>query len=341
MNDTRADKKVDEISRLLERIDRVGPAAKRNIPPRNLPSEQISQPRDATPRRDPVPSQRDLQFAMEYRAFLAGKQSAGPGPWVYLLITTLNTIVITLVAALVLGNMRHDLFPLRFGRAPADAPPSASGKAMRSITLQPVGTPEHPLRLEAGKRTRLPLQISPANAVTDSYFLILSGVPSLTSVTGATRIGTDIWLVPPNAIGQIDVAVADGPGIPSRFGIQLRYSNGVEAARAEGWLIVEASAAEAATARPDASATAGMITQAEHLLVRGDIVAARTLYERAAEAGNAEAALTLGATYDPSRLWFLGTLGVAGNKQRAREWYVRADKLGHPDAKARLGALGN
>jgi hypothetical protein len=30
-----------------------------------------------------------------------------------------------------------------------------------------------------------------------------------------------------------------------------------------------------------------------------------------------------------------------GNRERARQWYVRADQLGHPDAKSRLKSLGN
>jgi TPR repeat protein len=30
---------------------------------------------------------------------------------------------------------------------------------------------------------------------------------------------------------------------------------------------------------------------------------------------------------------------MVGNKERARHWYERAQRLGHPDAKARIGAL--
>jgi TPR repeat protein len=68
-------------------------------------------------------------------------------------------------------------------------------------------------------------------------------------------------------------------------------------------------------------------------------VGARALYERAAELGSAPAALALGTTYDPNRLWSLGALGLAGNKERARHWYRRASELGSAEAKARLAAL--
>lgn len=47
------------------------------------------------------------------------------------------------------------------------------------------------------------------------------------------------------------------------------------------------------------------------------------------------------ATYDPNRLWSLGVFGMVGNKERARQWYQRADQLGHPEAKERLRMLGD
>jgi len=84
-----------------------------------------------------------------------------------------------------------------------------------------------------------------------------------------------------------------------------------------------------------------LVAKGDRLLEKGDIVAARTMYQRAAEMGSGSAALTLGATYDPTRLWSLGALGMVGNKERARQWYARASELGNPDAKAWLMALGN
>ena len=47
------------------------------------------------------------------------------------------------------------------------------------------------------------------------------------------------------------------------------------------------------------------------------------------------------ATHDPHRLWFMGAIGMVGNKDRARLWYQRADQLGHPEAKEWLKALGD
>jgi TPR repeat protein len=76
------------------------------------------------------------------------------------------------------------------------------------------------------------------------------------------------------------------------------------------------------------------------LIAKGDVAGARALYQRAAEQHSAAGVLALGATYDPNRLWSLGVLGLAGNKERARQWYRRAGELGHAEAKARLTTLG-
>ena len=68
------------------------------------------------------------------------------------------------------------------------------------------------------------------------------------------------------------------------------------------------------------------------------------MYEKAAAMGSAQAALAMGATYDPRRLWALGVFGMVGNKERARHWYRRADELGHPEARRigrRCKALGS
>ena len=87
-------------------------------------------------------------------------------------------------------------------------------------------------------------------------------------------------------------------------------------------------------------------TDAAELLVRGDarfaladLAGARLLYERAATGGNALAALRLGQTYDPAFLARTRFKGVRGDPSSAASWYMRADKLGAPEAEALLRAL--
>jgi TPR repeat protein len=63
------------------------------------------------------------------------------------------------------------------------------------------------------------------------------------------------------------------------------------------------------------------------------------LLQRAVEANDAEAALVLGATYDPFVLRELNVFGVAADLVTARNWYEKAKELGSPDAPRRLDIL--
>ena len=71
-------------------------------------------------------------------------------------------------------------------------------------------------------------------------------------------------------------------------------------------------------------------------LASGDIAAARLVFRRLADGGNAEAALGLAATYDPRYLASQNVIGVAGDETQARVWYQRAMELGSIEAKNML-----
>lgn len=74
-------------------------------------------------------------------------------------------------------------------------------------------------------------------------------------------------------------------------------------------------------------------------LADGDISAARLLLRRAADAGNAEAALMLGSTFDPLVIAQLGAFGVQADPAKAREWYQKAAALGSNQASEQLAKL--
>src|SRR5262245_56617735 len=73
---------------------------------------------------------------------------------------------------------------------------------------------------------------------------------------------------------------------------------------------------------------ATLIKVAKDFLQRGDIASARVSLRRAAVAGNAQAALELGMTFDQAFLAKWGVLGFAADAAQAREWYDMAIKLG-------------
>jgi hypothetical protein len=84
-----------------------------------------------------------------------------------------------------------------------------------------------------------------------------------------------------------------------------------------------------------------LLQQGEQFVGSGDLVTARLVYRKAAEAGNAAAALALGATYDPVVLAKIGVRGMGADIEKARSWYEKAKEFGSPDAPRRLEMLAN
>jgi hypothetical protein len=81
------------------------------------------------------------------------------------------------------------------------------------------------------------------------------------------------------------------------------------------------------------------VKQGERFVSAGDLAAARTVFKRAAEAGDATAAVALGSTYDPTLLQNLGVFGMESDVEKARNWYEKAEILGSAEATQRLRIL--
>jgi len=84
-----------------------------------------------------------------------------------------------------------------------------------------------------------------------------------------------------------------------------------------------------------------LVARGKELLRSGDFSSARLILERAADAGEAEAALTLGSTYDPTALTQLGIRRQVANIDLARNWYEKAQEFGSTEASSRLKTLPN
>jgi type II secretory pathway predicted ATPase ExeA/pSer/pThr/pTyr-binding forkhead associated (FHA) protein len=92
---------------------------------------------------------------------------------------------------------------------------------------------------------------------------------------------------------------------------------------------------------PRASApVADILRRGQQQLAQGEITAARSAYQEAAEAGNANAMLALGETYDPVVLLERG-LATAdyADTSKAAEWYMAAFRGGDSGAAERLENL--
>jgi len=78
----------------------------------------------------------------------------------------------------------------------------------------------------------------------------------------------------------------------------------------------------------DADEIAALVKRGKDFANHGDLISARLLLGRAAEAGSAEAALALGETFDPVVFQRLHVIGIEPDAASAQKWYQRAAELG-------------
>ena len=81
------------------------------------------------------------------------------------------------------------------------------------------------------------------------------------------------------------------------------------------------------------------LARGDILFSTGDLAAARRFYQRAADAGDAQAAVRLGETFDPIFLEHAHLRGVRGDAETALSWYRRARDLGAAEAEVLLNSL--
>jgi hypothetical protein len=84
-----------------------------------------------------------------------------------------------------------------------------------------------------------------------------------------------------------------------------------------------------------------LVKRGKGFIGNGDPAGARVMLRRAAESKNAEAALMLGATYDPVVLRELKVYGVAADVAMARTWYEKAKEFGSEEAPRFLEILAS
>jgi TPR repeat protein len=82
-----------------------------------------------------------------------------------------------------------------------------------------------------------------------------------------------------------------------------------------------------------------LLARGDVFLRAGDLTSARLFYERAADAGDGQAAFRVGATFDPTFLASAGLRNLRGDLAKARLWYHRALGLGASEAQPHLNNL--
>jgi hypothetical protein len=82
-----------------------------------------------------------------------------------------------------------------------------------------------------------------------------------------------------------------------------------------------------------------LLEQGKQFTTVGDVVTARIVLQRVADADVAAGALALAETFDPAVFAKQGVRGVQGDADQARHWYERARALGSDEAAHRLALM--
>jgi hypothetical protein len=147
-------------------------------------------------------------------------------------------------------------------------------------------------------------------------------VPVLSQSFAAPRPTAEV-VAPEDAREPIQTTVLP---VPSPTGVAAPSPPPAPAAKLTG----SAAGPPLAQLRLSAAEIAALLGRADRLFALGDISSARLFYERAADAGNARAALRLGNTFDPAFLDF-AHLRIRGDTGKALYWYTQARKLGETE----------
>jgi len=220
------------------------------------------------------------------------------------------------------------------------APPSQSlpsQMASAGVRNAPTSTPQSPPRLPAA-----PTEIAPASSPQ-------AQPPETGNVAPTTPPTSAVQSPPPRKAASVTgIASASGSQSqpPKATSIAPRTAPNSVAERPPSLAFGAATGTESSggtRSSPEmqlnADAIAVLISRAEDLMKSGDFASARLLLRRAANAGSANAALTLGATFDPRVIDEIGPIGIEPDIARARQWYEMAAELGSELAVQRLTNL--
>ena len=232
---------------------------------------------------------------------------------------------------------------------------------------------------EPATQAPLAIRVGPPDAVPKGSFIRIRGLPPTMALSDGHSIAPGSWAVPIAALPNLKITLpAVAPG-KSEISITLVGSDGSILAEAISVLVVAASSpqdsrtqnknepppisilragaplqgdrpertgAQIPPDRPDRltpeqrERALRLIKRGDEQLTEGGIAQARLLYERAAEAGLAQGAMSMAATYDAAELGRLGVRGLQPDRATAMRWYERARQLGAAEAEQRLRRLG-
>jgi hypothetical protein len=242
-------------------------------------------------------------------------------------------------------------------------------------------TPERPavsiastVIAEPATQAPFPIRVDPTASIPRDSFVRVRGLPPTVALSEGYSIAPGSWAIALNALPGLKIVLPAGVTGTAEILITLVGMDGSVLAESKSTLVVRAAPQSQASPgalvasppapseraipippapvlaperRPrtltpqDQQRALGFVKKGDELLDAGNVEAARQFYERAADAGLAQAALAMAATYDPNELVRRQVVGgLQPDLVAARRWYERARELGAAEAEDRLRRLG-
>jgi hypothetical protein len=203
---------------------------------------------------------------------------------------------------------------------------------------------------EPATQAPFPIRIGPASSIPRDSFVKVRGLPAMAALSDGHVIAPGSWAIALNALPNLKILVPAGVTGTADVVVTLVGLDGAVLAEAKSTLVVRGAIAapkllvpesrDAGLTPQDRQRALGFIKRGDDLMTAGNVEAARLFYERAADAGLAQGALALAATFDPDELNRRQVVGgLQPDPVAARRWYERARELGADEADEPLRRL--
>lgn len=192
------------------------------------------------------------------------------------------------------------------------------------------------------KETAFPIRIEGAEAIANSAAVTIRGLPENARLNKGRALSPGVWALKLDELDNLSIVALTNAAAARELSVELFTADGTLLSRASAVIEVRATPASASIygKTEDEESARRLLVRGEQLLVEGDVAGARGFFKRAADAGDPQASVAMGASYDPVVFAQFRIQGMQPDPAMARQWYRRAVDLGSKDAQERLDRLG-
>jgi hypothetical protein len=330
---------------LAERIETELPRAAKPEPTVSSMAERFAP--DAPRARRPEPQSPRGDAMLTSRPSDASRFS-GPARGIIIVLTAVALAPATILAGLLwFGAIGKPEAVLNLTRPGTGTSPVQEAAVAAAPALKPAPQPPEialtvpkEIVAKAGDAVGFAIAIDAAEALPDRSVIAIRGIPEGASFSEGRPYGTHEWSLRPDEIAGLSLRLPEDQSGASDMQVDLVAADGAVLAGATTRLNVASNPAQGLVVRSgEADRVEDLMAHGRKMVDVGYLAGARAYFQRAAEAGSADAALRLGATYDPDVIAELGVQGIKPDPDAAKTWYERAEALGIEDRAAKLAAL--